>query len=115
MLSPATTTTTTTTTLFLLLLAPATAVAQLSTVVPMPTPVPWQEALARCSEMDLPLYRVPTSTEDPVYDVLWQQPADRYWITRRRGGSCTCLSKQGAGDLLEEAPCEDLMPAFCGS
>ncbi|KAK4149373.1 hypothetical protein C8A00DRAFT_18925 [Chaetomidium leptoderma] len=88
--------------------------AQSSTVVVMPTPVTWQNALANCQDQGYNLYRVPVSPTDPVYAVMEQQPAERFWITRRRGGSCTCLSKNGAGDLLEEAPCEDLMPAFCG-
>jgi hypothetical protein len=94
------------------LIAPA--LAQSSTVVVMPTPVEWYDAVARCAEIDLPLYHVPTSTSDPVYDVLDEDPGERYWISRRHGASCTCLAKNGSGDWLEEAPCGDLLPVVCG-
>jgi hypothetical protein len=59
------------------------------------------------------MYPVPATLTDPVYSVLDQQSGDKYWISRRAGGSCTCLDKNGAGDLLEEQPCGDLLPAFC--
>lgn len=100
--------------LLVLLLTP-TVLAQTSTVVVMPTPLNWQDAYARCQQLGHTIYPVPATTTDPVYAVLEQQTGDRYWIARRRGGSCTCLKKDGAGDLLEEAPCGDLLPAFCGS
>jgi hypothetical protein len=98
----------------LLLLAPAT-FAQTSTIVVMPTPLAWQDAYTRCQQLGRTIYPVPATPTDPVYAVLAQQAGDRYWIARRAGGSCTCLNKDGAGDLLEEAPCGDLLPAFCGS
>jgi hypothetical protein len=84
-------------------------------VVVMPTPLNWQDAHARCQQLGHTIYPVPATPTDPVYAVLEQQTEARYWIARRRGGSCTCLVKDGAGDLLEEAPCGDLLPAFCGS
>jgi hypothetical protein len=103
----------------LLLLTPQTiitlALAQTSTVIVLPTPVTWQDALAACQQLGHAIYPVPATPTDPVYEVLEAQPgpADRYWIARRRGGSCTCLSMGGAGVLVEEMPCGDLMPAFC--
>lgn len=101
------------TTLLLPLLVPA--LAQSSTVVVMPTPVPWYDASDRYAELDLPLYHVPASTNDPVYDVLNQHCGDRYWISRRHGASCTCLTKSDSAGWLEEAPCGDLLAVVCGS
>jgi hypothetical protein len=95
-------------------LAQSPTVVVSSTVVVMPTPVEWYDAVARCADMGLPLHHVPTSTSDPVYDVLDKDPGERYWISRRHGASCTCLTKNGSGDWLEEAPCGDLLPVVCG-
>jgi hypothetical protein len=104
-------TTTTFNSLFILLLTPP-ALAQTSTVRYMPTPLPWQQALSRCQDWNMSLYPVPKSQNDPVYDELYQHPAPRYWISRRRGGSCTCLVREEPG--MEERPCEEELPAFCG-
>ena len=103
--------------LLLLLLTPPPALAQTSTITVLPTPLAWQDASARCQQLGPghALYPVPATTTDRVYALLAQQPGERYWIARRAGGSCTCLNKDGAGDFLEEAPCGDLLPAFCGS
>lgn len=98
-----------------LLAAVATFVAAqtTTTVIVVPTSLTWDGALARCQELGHVIYPVPATPTDPVYAVLDRQPGDRYWISRRRGGSCTCLKKDGNGDRLEEAPCGDLLPAFC--
>lgn len=99
-------------TAILTILLASPALAQTSTVRYMPTPMPWQQALSRCQEWNISLYPVPQSTEDPVYDAVNQHPPSRYWISRRRGGSCTCLLREGP--RMEELPCEDELPAFCG-
>ncbi|KAK4170878.1 hypothetical protein QBC36DRAFT_341099 [Triangularia setosa] len=99
--------------LLLLLLVSSEALAQTSTVKVIPTPVTWYNALAACEGSGDTLYPVPATTTDPVYAVLQNRPEDRFWIARRRGGSCTSLNKNSSGDLLEEAPCEDLLPAVC--
>lgn len=98
-----------------LLLASPAVLAQTSTVVVIPTPLLWQDAMALCGQMGHSIYPVPATPTDPVYKVLEEQPEDRFWISRRTGQSCTCLNKNGAaGDLLlEEAPCGELLPAFC--
>ncbi|KAK3299910.1 uncharacterized protein B0H64DRAFT_437118 [Chaetomium fimeti] len=102
-------------TILLALRLTPSAIAQTSTVRYMPTPVPWQEALSRCQEWNMSLYPVPKSTDDPVYDALNQHPLPTYWISRRRGGSCTCLNREGPDDdKLEELPCGEELPAFCG-
>ncbi|KAK4097956.1 hypothetical protein N658DRAFT_257039 [Parathielavia hyrcaniae] len=97
-----------------------------SQIIVIPTPGPWASAAAACQLLGgYTLYPVPASPTDPVYSVLAQQPGsvgDKYWIARRRGGSCTCLVKRWEGegegevdsDLLEEAPCGEELPAFCG-
>jgi hypothetical protein len=99
--------------LLVLLLSVSSASAQTSTVVVIPTSLVYQEAQARCQELGHPLYPVPATPTDSVYAVLRNQPGSRYWIRRRTGGSCTCLEKNGTGDWVEEAPCGDLLPAFC--
>ena len=97
----------------LLLLGVPAALCQTSTVTVVPTPQPWDGALSRCLELGYSIYPVPATPTDPVYAALQAQPGDRYWIRRRRGGSCTCLNKNGSDNLVEEAPCGDLLPAIC--
>ncbi|KAK3330029.1 hypothetical protein B0H66DRAFT_542581 [Apodospora peruviana] len=101
----------------LLFLSPTTILAQTSTVLVIPTPLLYQDAQALCQGRGPnglgTIYPVPATPTDPVYEVLANQPEDRYWIRRRMGGSCTCLNKNGSGDKIEEAPCGDLLPAFC--
>jgi hypothetical protein len=99
--------------LLVLLLSIGRVSAQTSTVIVIPTSLVWQDALARCQGLGHPLYPVPATPTDSVYKVLQNQPGSRYWIRRRTGGSCTCLNKNGTDDLVEEAPCGDLLPAFC--
>ncbi|PKS12602.1 hypothetical protein jhhlp_000810 [Lomentospora prolificans] len=67
--------------------------AQTSTVIVVPTPLQWQDAHAYCDQIGYTIYPVPATPTDPVYEVFDAQPNDRYWIRRRTGGSCTCLSK----------------------
>lgn len=99
---------------FLLLLTPAT-LAQTSTVVVLPTPVTGYDAAAQCQQMGYIIYPLPATPTDPVYEVFAARSETKFWITRRTGGSCTCLVKNGSGDLLEEAPCGEELPAFCQS
>lgn len=99
--------------LLALLLLPSAALSQTSTVIVIPTPVIWQDALAICSQLGYKIYPVPATPTDSVYDVLARQQEDRFWIRRRTGGSCTSLNKNSSGDKIEEAPCGDLLPAFC--
>ncbi|KAK4241855.1 hypothetical protein C8A03DRAFT_11922 [Achaetomium macrosporum] len=96
-----------------LLLVPGALTQPSALVVVVHTPQTWQDALAHCQEMGHIMYPVPATPTDPIYNVLEQQPGENYWISRRTGGSCTCLDKNGVGDLLEELPCGDLLPAFC--
>lgn len=97
----------------LLLLALPAVLAQTSTVIVVPTPMIWQDAAAYCGQIGHAIYPVPATPTDPVFKFLKEQPNDRYWISRRRGGSCTCLSKNVGEDMIDEAPCGDLLPFFC--
>jgi hypothetical protein len=97
----------------LLFTTPVLSQATPSSVIVIPTPGTWDDARDGCNALGHTLYPVPASPTDQVYSVLVQQPGDKYWIARRRGGSCTCLNKEGTGDLLEEAPCGEELPAFC--
>lgn len=102
--------------LALLLLGPGAALAQTATttgVVVIPTPMDWYGAASRCQELGKGLYTVPATPTDAVYGIIRDEPADRFWISRRRGGSCTFLFREPGGDLVAEAPCGDLMPAIC--
>ena len=87
--------------------------AQTSTVIAVPTPLLWQDAMAYCSQIGHVIYPVPATPTDSVYDVLDAQEDDRFWIARRAGGTCTCLNKNLSGDRLEEMPCGETFPFFC--
>ncbi|KAK0666408.1 hypothetical protein QBC41DRAFT_325790 [Cercophora samala] len=98
--------------LFSLLFA-SMVLAQTSTVKVIPTPVTWYDALSLCQASGDTIYPVPATTTDLVYAVINNRSEDRFWIARRRGGSCSCLNKNSSGDLLEEAPCEELLLPIC--
>ncbi|KXX78605.1 hypothetical protein MMYC01_204480 [Madurella mycetomatis] len=100
--------------LLALLLVAHGALAQTTTgIVVMPTPLDWDNAYARCRELGYGMYPVPASPTDAVYDFVKNEPGDRFWITRRRGGSCTFMFKEPGGDLVAEAPCGEPLPAVC--
>ncbi|KAK4108258.1 hypothetical protein N656DRAFT_784284 [Canariomyces notabilis] len=85
-----------------------------SGIVVVPTPLDWDAAYARCRELGRGMYPVPATPTDPVFASIKDQPGDIFWISRRRGGSCTCLFKEpNGGDLVGELPCGDLLPAVC--
>ena len=96
-----------------LLVALPAAMSQTSTVIVVPTPLLWQDAMAYCSQIGHAIYPVPATPTDAVYEVLDEQMEDRFWIARRAGGTCTLLNKNLGGDRLEEASCGEVLPFFC--
>lgn len=98
----------------LALLTPAS-LAQTSTLVVQPTPLPWQDAYTRCQQLGYTIYPAPASPSDQAFAILPQLPEDRYWVARRTGQSCTCVFKSEGGEPgVEEMPCGDELPSFCG-
>ncbi|KAK3902812.1 hypothetical protein C8A05DRAFT_33468 [Staphylotrichum tortipilum] len=103
------------TSLLPLLLLTTAALAQTSTLLVQPTPLPWQDAYTRCQNLSYTIYPAPSSPSDQAYAVLVSLPEERYWVARRTGGSCTCVRKSEGGEPgLEEMPCGDELPSFCG-
>ena len=99
--------------LFPILFLSSAVLAQTSTVIVIPTPLLYQDAQHLCGSGDRTIYPIPATPTDPVYEVLKSRPEDRFWIRRRGGTTCTCLNKNLGGDMLDEAPCGELLPVFC--
>ncbi|CAI4214018.1 unnamed protein product [Parascedosporium putredinis] len=91
----------------------ATATTLHSTVIAVATPLAWFDAYAYCQQIGHTIYPVPATPTDPVLEAFEALPGDRYWVQRRTGQSCTCLSENAGSDMVEEAPCGDLLPFFC--
>lgn len=95
---------------------PATILAQTSTVIVIPTPLPYQDAQSVFSGLgpSHSMYPVLATPTDPVYAVINARPEQRFWIRRRGGGTCTNLNKGlGSGDLVYEGVCGEALPAVC--
>lgn len=92
--------------------------AQTSTVIIIPTPLPYQSALSVCAGLgpsgSYSMYPVPATPTDPVYAVIAERPEQRFWIRRRGGRTCTNLNKELQDwTKLDEAICDEELPAVC--
>ncbi|KAM7187712.1 hypothetical protein V8F20_010849 [Naviculisporaceae sp. PSN 640] len=95
--------------------------AQTSTVIIIPTPLPYQSALSICANMGGPsqtgkysMYPVPATPTDPVYAAIASRPEQKFWIRRRGGRTCTNLNKAVQDwTLLDEAICDEELLAVC--